>query len=159
MMGKRIGKYLALAAMAILTGVIAAQSTSQAESGATPGSADDPIVTKSYVDQKVAELVRQELAKVGGSGGTALEVVTVPSGKRLIVTGGSEVIVRSGKAVAYSPDSNGLSDLTDGKDIAPGKPVPANHLILFPRDGRGIEADPASANGLIVLVRGTYHIE
>jgi len=85
--------------------------------------------------------------------------VTFPAGKRLIVAGGSEVIVRSGKAIAYSPDSNGLSDLTDGKDIAPGKPVPANHLILSPRDGRGVEADPNQTNGLIVLVRGTYEIQ
>ena len=150
---------LALLSIVLLFGG-GSQLISRAESNLQPGSVSDPVVTKSYVDQKVTELVRQELANVGGgSGGAALEVVTLPAGKRLIVTGGSEVIVRSGKAVAYSPDSNGLSDLTDGKDIAPGKPVPANHLILFPRDGRGIEADPASANGLIVLVRGTYHIE
>lgn len=159
-MWKRNGKYLALAVIAVLSGTIAAYSTSQAESGATPGSVDDPIVTKSYVDQKVAELVRQELANVGGgSGGAALEVVTLPAGKRLIVAGGGEVIVRTGKAVVYSADSNGLSDLTEGIDIAPGKPVPANHLILFPKNGRGIEADPNQKNGLIVLVRGLYQIQ
>lgn len=127
---------------------------------ATPGSVDDPVVTKTYVDQRVAELVRQELAKVGGgSGSAALEVVTLPVGKRLMVAGGGEVIVRTGKAIAYSSDANGLSDLTEGKDIAPGQPVPANHLILFPKDGRGLEADPKQKNGLIVLVRGSYQIQ
>ncbi|MBB6670618.1 hypothetical protein [Cohnella nanjingensis] len=131
----------------------------------TPGYSDDPIVTKSYVDQKVAELVKQELDKIGagtGSGGASssakLEVVTVPFGKKIIVEDGGELIIRAGKAIAYSTDANGLSDMTDGLDIAPGKAVGNNHLILFPRGGRGVEADPKQKNGLTVLVRGKYLI-
>jgi hypothetical protein len=68
------------------------------------------------------------------------------------------MIVRSGKAIAYSSDANGLSDLTDGTDIKPGKPVGNNHLILNPRGERGVEADPKQAKGLIVLVRGEYKL-
>lgn len=128
----------------------------------TPGLADDPIVTKSYVDQKVSELVQAEIAK-SGTGGTAtpankLEVVTVPLGKRIIVEDGGELIVRTGKAIAYSADANGLSDMTAGADIAPGKAVATNHLILFPRGGRGVEVDPQQKSGLIVLVRGGYKL-
>lgn len=128
---------------------------SDAESSSTPGSTSDPIVTKSYVDQKLAEIQGG-----GASASTSkLEVVTVPADKRIIVQDGGELIVRSGKAVAYSGDSNGLSDMTDGLDIAPGKAVAANHLILFPRGGRGVQPDPKQKNGLIVLVRGSYELQ
>ncbi|MUT65033.1 hypothetical protein [Paenibacillus sp. NEAU-GSW1] len=122
---------------------------------AVPGSVEDPVVTKSYVDKLVAQ---------GGGGASEQEsnkltVVTVPNAKTLIAAEGTEVIVRSGKAVAYSPDANGLADLTDGKDVFKGAPIPANHLILFPRAGRGITTDPAFTKSLTVLVRGSYSIQ
>jgi hypothetical protein len=129
--------------------------------GSTPGSVDDPIVTKGYVDDTVTKLVQQELEKLGSIGGGAskLEVVTVPFGSKVIVEDGGELVVRSGKAVAYSPDANGLSDMTDGVDIPPGKTLGNNHLILFPRGGRGVQADPKQTKGLIVLIRGAYQLQ
>ncbi|WP_373232251.1 hypothetical protein [Cohnella sp.] len=143
--------------------IISNSSIAQADSSGAPGLADDPIVTKSYVDAKVAALVKAELDKlgpIGGGGGSAeLAVVTVPFGKKIIVGAGGELIVRNGKAIAYSPDANGLSDMTDGVDIAPGKPITTNHLILFPRADRGVQANPNQKNGLIVLVRGSYAIQ
>jgi hypothetical protein len=134
-------------------------STGYADAG-QPGSVDDPIVTKSYVDQVVAEKVRQELQKFGGGGGgMELNVVTVPPGRSLMVSGGGEAIVRSGKMVVVSDGANGLSDLTEGADISPGKQVPANHLILFPRDGRGLKTVEEQTAESIVLVRGNYYIQ
>lgn len=133
-----------------------------ADASSTPGGVDDPIVTKGYVDSAVAKLVQQELEKLGPIGGgsaSKLEVVTVPLGTKIVVEDGGELIVRSGKAIAYSTDANGLSDMTDGVDIAPGKSVGNNHLILFPRGGRGVEADPKQTKGLIVLVRGAYQLQ
>ncbi len=131
-----------------------------ADTNSTPGSVDDPIVTKGYVDSMVAKLVQQELAKQGtsGDGSSKLEVVTVPWGSKLIVEDGGELIVRTGKALAYSSDANGLSDLTEGLDIKPGKLVGNNHLILNPRGERGVEADPKQSKGLTVLVRGSYKL-
>ncbi|RED84023.1 hypothetical protein [Cohnella phaseoli] len=148
--------------LAATIGTAGAISTAEADGGSTPGSVDDPIVTKAYVDATVAKLVKQELEKVGSGSGAAsseLEVVTVPWGSKLIVGDGGEMIVRSGKAIAYSSDANGLSDLTDGTDIKPGKPVGNNHLILNPRGERGVEADPKQGKGLIVLVRGGYKLQ
>lgn len=133
-----------------------------ADASSTPGGVDDPIVTKGYVDSAVAKIVQQELEKMGPIGGGSaakLEVVTVPLGTKIVVEDGGELIVRSGKAIAYSTDANGLSDMTDGVDIAPGKSVGNNHLILFPRGGRGVEADPKQTKGLIVLVRGAYQLQ
>lgn len=134
----------------------------EAESNAlTPGSVEDPVVTKSYVDE--------QLAKLGGGtpgGGTttpvadpALEVVTVPVGKTLMAGQGTEVIVRVGKAIAYSSDASGIADLTGGTDLSKGKAVPTNHLLLFPREGRGILPDPNQKNGLTVLVKGKYSLQ
>ena len=151
--------------LGVVIGSIGVLNTVKADaSGTTPGSVDDPIVTKGYVDSMVAKLVQQELAKGGtvtsdGGSSTKLEVVTVPFGSKLIVGDGGEMIVRTGKAVAVSSDANGLSDLTDGLDIKPGKPVQNNHLILNPRGQRGLEADPKQTKGLIVLVRGDYSIQ
>lgn len=123
----------------------------------TPGSVDDPVVTKSYVEE--------QLAKLGGTPGgdtgtdTALEVVTVPAGKTLMAGQGTEVIVRVGKAIAYSSDASGIADLTGGTDLTKGKAVPTNHLLLFPREGRGILPDPNQNNGLTVLVKGSYTLQ
>jgi len=144
-----------------------------------PGSIDDPIVTKGYVDQQVQQLVKAELAKqtmsedklqkmlddfrkemaANKGGGTSLEVITLKVGQKLIVAEGAEIIVRAGKAVAYSADGSGLSDLTEGSEIANGKPVEKNHLILAPREGRGVTPDPKQKNGVTALVRGNYAIE
>jgi hypothetical protein len=134
---------------------------SDADANSNPGSVDDPVVTKSYVDGIVGTLVQQELQKLGtvGGGSSKIEVVTVPFGTKVIVEDGGELIVRTGKAVAYSADANGLSDMTDGVDIPPGKAVGNNHLILFPRGGRGVQADPKQTKGLIVLVRGAYQLQ
>ncbi|MDG0811804.1 hypothetical protein [Cohnella rhizosphaerae] len=125
----------------------------------TPGGSEDPIVTKSYVDQKIDAITNGQSGGEGAGVSSKLQVVTVPLGSTLLVEEGGELIVRTGKAIAVSSDSNGLSDMTDGLDIAPGKPVGKNHLILFPRAGRGVMADPMQKNGLTVLVRGAYQLK
>jgi len=146
----------------------------QAEgAGATPGSADDPVVTKSYVDQAI----QQALNGGGGSGNSgsssdsssgtgssngsseAIEIVEVKPGKILYAYAGTEFIVRSGKAVVYSADANGVADLTDGKDIGNGGTVVNNHLLSFPREGRGIQVQSGDTHNLIVMVRGGYEMK
>lgn len=149
---------LGVASAVIIGGIGWYQSSYADTQQSAPGSTNDPIVTKSYVDQKLAQITGG--TATGGTESSAkLEVVTVDPGKKIIVEDGGELIVRSGKAIAYSNDANGLSDMTDGLDIAPGKAVGNNHLILFPRGGRGVQPDPNQKNGLIVLVRGSYTIE
>lgn len=145
----------------------------EADSAITPGTIEDPVVTKSYVDEQIAKLSGGVTAPGGstggstegstGSGGTgeaaALEVVELPVGKTLMVSAGGEAVVRVGKAVAYSSDTNGISDLTGGVDIKSGKDVPTNHLIWFPRDGRGIKGHPDETVPLTLLVKGNYTIK
>lgn len=145
----------------------------------TPGTTSDPLVTKSYVDQQVKALIQAELKKGNitndaskdkdkdsvkkdpepdTTSNTELKVVTVKSGQKLIAKAGTEVIVRNGKAIITSPDENGVPDVTEGTDIKSGQAVATNHLLLFPRDGRGVMPDPQQENGLIVMVRGGYSV-
>lgn len=148
-------------------------NTTASGAGATgqPGTSDDPVVTKSYVDQQIQK------ALGGGSTTTtptvptnptnngavstsnAVVIVDVRPGEKLIAEAGAEFIVRNGKAVIYSQDANGVADLTDGKDIVNGQAVITNHLLSFPRDGRGITVQDGQKFGLVVMVRGGYSIQ
>lgn len=134
----------------------------EADSAVTPGTIEDPVVTKSYVDEQIAKLSAGGVTG-GTSGGSSaaaeLEVVEVPMGKTLMVSAGGEVVVRVGKAIAYSSTPDGISDLTGGIDIKSGLDVPTNHLIWFPRDGRGIKGHPEEIVPLTVLVKGSYTIK
>jgi hypothetical protein len=135
--------------------MIYAHSDSRADSS-KPGSIDDPLVTKSYVDQLLAG------GGAGGGSGAAAgiktEVVIINPGEVLLAKAGTQFVLRAGKGVAYSSDANGISDVTDGKDILSGQPVANNHLLIFPRDGRGVMPDPKANAPLTVLVMGNYEI-
>ncbi|WP_160032734.1 hypothetical protein [Paenibacillus sp. An7] len=139
-----------------------------------PGTADDPVVTKSYVDQAIKNAGQGS----GGSTNTApsvpstpntstpstsagdeLKIVVVKPGQRLIAGAGTEFIVRSGKAVIYSADSNGVADLTQGADLGNGTAITNNHLLSFPREGRGIEVVQGNKYNLTVMVRGSYKLQ
>ena len=129
----------------------------RAEGNNTPGSIDDPVVTKSYVDQAIAA----GGGAPGQSSGAALEIVTVKAGSILIASEeGTEFIVRAGKALAYSEDKDGISDLTAGADMTNGKNIANNHLLIAPRVGRGIAPDPKiEGNQIIVMVRGSHEVK
>lgn len=147
-----------------------------------PGTSDDPVVTKSYVDQAI-----QQALKGGGGGSTTpttptaptepstpsesgnsgsssssadeVKIVDVKPGQILIASAGTEFVVRAGKAAIYSEDKNGVADLTDGIDISNGGVVTNNHLLSFPRAGRGIQVQEGNTHNLTVMVRGGYQIK
>jgi len=112
-----------------------------------PGSQEDPLVTKSYVDSKISQ--------VQGAPQN-LDIVYLKKFQSLILNAGTEVIVRTGKSsIIAGPD--GLSDVTSGQDLKTGVTVPLNHLLITPRsDGRGIKA---ISDTVIVMVRGKYTIK
>lgn len=149
----------AILAVGIISGSIISNALSVGTSSVTPGTVNDPVVTKSYVDQQIAAINGGGTVTDTPSATVALEVVTVPTDRILMVNAGSEVVIRAGKAVAYSSDSNGISDVTAGVDIKSGSAVPSNHLIWFPRDGRGIQAAPGATTSLTVLVKGSYSLQ
>lgn len=126
-----------------------------------PGSDNDPLVTLSYVEKRMDQLkfyIDEKLSKgeVGSpSPSSNLEVVEILSGQSIICKNGTEIILRGGKAKVIASELGGLSDVTDGKDLGMDKLIPANHLLIVPRnDGRGAYA----TEDAIFLVRGEYEI-
>ena len=104
-----------------------------------PGSSQDPIVSKSYVDAR-----------------TSFAPIELAPGQKLTGAGGTEIVLRSGEAAAIDNGYNGISDLTSGTDLMTGNQVVLNHLLLVPRDdGRGILA----LTEAWVLVRGDYTVQ
>ncbi|WP_422658594.1 hypothetical protein ACK8P5_23500 [Paenibacillus sp. EC2-1] len=138
-------------------------------SSTQPGTTDDPVVTKSYVEQQI----QKALGNGGGAtepsnpgtpsepsqSGDEIKVVTIKPGKILIAKAGAEFIVRSGKAVIYTQDANGVADLTDGVDLLNGQAAPSNHLLSFPREGRGIKVKDGLNSNMVVMVRGGYTLQ
>ena len=105
-----------------------------------PGSEGDPLVTKAYVDSYVNSRLK-------------MSVVELASGQTLI--GYSGLNHPQGRAHGNRFGS-GPVRVTQGVDLGSGSAVPANHLLLVPRDdGRGIKA----TSDAIVMVRGEFTIK
>ncbi|MGG1939122.1 hypothetical protein ABFY57_05170 [Paenibacillus polymyxa] len=176
----------------IVAGSLMNNSVNGASSSGQPGTADDPVVTKSYVDQKIAQAIKgggtasstsskttnstapatNTTASNTTSSGTsnaaksstveqteALKVVDVKPGQKLIAKAGTEFILRNGNAVVYSMDASGAIDITSGTEIVHNQAVEKNHLLSFPREGRGIQVKEGQKFGLVVMVRGGYTVQ
>jgi len=129
------------------------------------GTQADPLVAKSYLDQTVTPKLQAEFqAKLdeqvqlmeqqidSSANGLNFTAVTLSNGQTLKGSVGCEIILRSGTAV--SSGSSGLSDVTDGKSLASGTALTANHLCLVGTQGDGVKASSA----VTLLVRGGYSI-
>ena len=161
----------------IAIGILAIGTSAYAAKGEA-GSANDPLVTKSYVDSQIAAIsgggslsklestvkaqeeminvLTQEMNELKKQGSSSYTVVTVPEGSSIIGMQGTEIIVRSGSGLVLASDGGGLQDMTEGTDLLAGSSVPKYHLVIIPReDGRGIYA----TKDLIVMVRGGYNIQ
>ena len=134
---------------------------------ATAGGADDPLITKSYLDGPFLEQVRSmveqavkeqktELEDVlSQGGGNVFKVVTLSKGEVLEGDVGCEVMLRIGTASCGSPDSVGLIDTTDGTILGDGKALVTNHLYMVTIKTRTVTATSSTVK---VLVRGPYTV-
>ncbi|QEK11445.1 hypothetical protein FQB35_03135 [Crassaminicella thermophila] len=135
---------------------------------AEPGSEEDPLVTKSYVEKRNQQLkfyieesiknLQERLGQGDNEENTTngYEVINVAKGNRLVLGKSAEVILRAGKATVIQSQSGGLADVTIGRDLKQDENFPANHLLIVPRDdGRGAIA----VTDCIFMVKGSYHIE
>ena len=158
---------LRLTALMLVSALAAAGVSAAVE----PGSASDPLVTLSYlnetflgqvmagVDQKIAARNSRLLQQSGGGTGNAssveFQVVTLSKGQTLTGDIGCEVMLRVGSAVCVADTAPGLVDMTSGGTINGGGSLEQNHLYLMTIEGRGVRA---SADTVKLLVRGGYSI-
>lgn len=142
-----------------------------------PGTASDPVVSKSYMDAQIAILqtqiktLQEQIDSLQNSGGETpsapaepaqaaeipkFEVIRVESGQSVIGEASTEIILRSGTATAIAGESGGVSDITGGTDLATGTSVSKNHLLIIPKDdGRGI----ACTSMCYVMIKGGYTVK
>ncbi|MGI6030475.1 MAG: hypothetical protein ACOX7F_03125 [Eubacteriales bacterium] len=127
------------------------------------GDSSDPLISKSYLDSVVADVLKQVDQKIANSGGSSsfgdsqvFTAVQVYKGQTILGKEGTEIILRSGNATSVCPGENGLTDTTDGLDLTGGKAIQANHVYVIPReDGRGIYM---TSDGFI-MVKGGYKVQ
>lgn len=136
---------------------------------AEPGASDDPLISKSYIENQfmpqIKQYIESRLAEVGsgGSGGGAaavtadkFNVVNASAGQQIICSAGTELILRMGSASVIATEKGGIADTTDGFDLADGTFMPANHLLIVPvSDGRGVRA----TTDIIVMIKGGYTVK
>ena len=138
------------------------------------GDQNDPLVTLSYLTQKVlpdlekstqekadaksAELTKQfeELASQSGTGSSAsYQVVTLSAGQRMNLGLGAEVMLRVGSATCVSPSSPGVIGVSAATTLNNGGALVTNHLYMMTIEGRGVKAGSGTVK---LLVRGGYTI-
>lgn len=157
MKGKLIIGLEILAATAIVAGVTAF---------AAAGTEDDPLVSKSYVDDKIEQVLTivnggTVPSTDGGStvtttAGASFETVYLSVGQVLIGEEGTEIIMRSGSGSAYITGADGIVDATTGENLQNGSTLRTNHIMIVPRaDGRGVKAN----EGAWFLVKGGYSVQ
>jgi hypothetical protein len=127
---------------------------------------------QTITEEKVNQLIQAAFSKstpgaatlsttsppVAEASNSNLTVIKLEPGQILYGGPGTEIIVRTGKLTVTSADDNGIPDVTSGKDIVAGATVELNHLLVVPREGRGIKSDPKIKQDIYVMVRGPYLI-
>lgn len=147
-----IGFEILLACFILTTGIVFANQA---------GGADDPLVTKSYVDDKINKAL--EKLNINPQEGSNVNINTISYTPVMVTVGqtiygkeGTEIILRSGKGNAVVPTREGIANITTGQDLKNDAFVGRNHLLIIPRDdGRGIKVTETAW----FLVKGDYTIK
>lgn len=90
-----------------------------------PGSAGDPLITRSYLEQQLEQV------------GNRYECITLKKGESMSLAQGSQVVLYSGSATV----AGNFIDLTEGSVVSAGGKVEKYHSYLAPTDGSGFTAD------------------
>lgn len=125
------------------------------------GSKDDPLVTKSYLDEVLMpELVEEFNARLDAldsapAGSGAFSVLTLSRGQTVSCQVGCEIMLRIGTAVASGADSPALVDTTSGSTLDAGGALEKNHLYMATIVNNGLTAAGDSTK---ILIRGEYTV-
>ena len=141
---------------------------------AQPGTQNDPLVSRSYLDSRLAALEAEISALAAALQGHPTSTAPVPptfpdvpaiqrelftvvraeAGSVLIGGASAEIILRAGEATIIAGE-NGLANVTAGHDIMNGQRVPLNNLLIVPlADGRGLRFHTVA----YLMVKGDFHL-
>jgi hypothetical protein len=149
----------------------------------TFGTTNDPLVTLSYLNQKLKPQIMAEVsadvsaaqaslqpsldaevdsftkdidAKLGSAGSEAagFTLVTLSKNQTVSCAVGTELLLRVGTATATG-SAPALVDSTTGATLSSGGALAANHMYMVTIQGNGFKA---TASTVKVLIRGTYTI-
>jgi len=147
--------------LSVMLDLSARANTNQAaNANASAGSAEDPLITLSYLNSVLTGAGISSGTSGDSSSGIYI-VLELRRGQRLRAkTNSLEIILRPGGAASvisqHADVGIGLADLTSGRELQSGDILPVNHAVLIPRaDGRGISVTSDIA---YVMVRGDYEI-
>ena len=147
------------------------------------GTAEDPLVTLSYLRDVLTPKLKEEVGTAAREVKAELEesftekidaisrqlensdntqhqtytysVVTLQSGQILTGKIGTELMLRIGTAECFASGTTGIIDTTDSKTLENGNPMKENHMYMITINGRGMKA----TSYVMVLVRGEYTVE
>lgn len=144
MKSKNLGRIFAFAVILALVASLCyrAGRADGASGGGVPGSAGDPLITRSYLEERLSQVQKGEAA--------SFQKVTLTKGEELLLYAGSEMMLYSGSAAVRGAD--GLVNLTTGELFKKGNSTVRYHLYFAPADGSGIKAD----GNVTAYVRGNY---
>ena len=143
---------LCIAAVCLPAGALAAEYLSDS----------DPIITLSYLQNVFAPSLKNEIKAEASAGGSysGYTVVELSAGQTITSASGTvELVLRPGAVGVVVSDipGNGLSDISEMREVLNGEPAGVNHALIIPRnDGRGIRITSEKA---YILVRGAYAVK
>ena len=122
------------------------------------GTRDDPLITKSYLDEVVRPQLESDLktrldaaaSEMRSSAPGEFVRVELRAGQSVLCAPGCQLLPVSGSFRA----AGALTDTTAGEAVAVGDTLSANHLYLTTEDGGAFAASAAT-----LLVCGTYTVE
>ncbi|MCL2573185.1 MAG: hypothetical protein FWE34_01380 [Defluviitaleaceae bacterium] len=156
-------------------GLVLGGSFLNANPPAPGGSFENPAVSMYYFNERINEIMQIINAQGAGGqinteavvnevladitnffgAGMTFTPVHVNAGQIILAGEGTEIIRRSGSATAHVPGQDGIVNATTGHDIFHDATIPANNLLIVPReDGRGVRATADSW----FIIRGSFSI-
>ncbi len=153
----RLSFWWGLLAGLVLIGVVLFGGVMAVAAGSgSPGSQDDPLVTRSFVLEQIEKaLADLKAAPTENQPDNTFrwQVAELAPGQQFEGMAGTEFIIRAGKAVLVDPPGSGVPDITAGTNVRAGSTLSLDHQLIIPRtDGRGFVS--LGEKNVIVMYRG-----
>ena len=146
---KKAAAALMLAALCIV--MFKAGEVSASQTG-TPGSVNDPLITKSYLDKRLEEFDAGNTATADSKSSAGMEKLQLSKSVYVSAKEGTMIVLMEGSAYA---SGDGLINITKGEALSDGMTVSKYNTFLVTKDNTGIKADSSA----VVYIAGEYTLK